>query len=92
MSDSDAYQATTTATKIPLPAQGRILFLRNDGPNDIFVSATQAKCTTAKGRKVPANGGTLDLFPINTDEVWVIAATASQVSPADTRWYVFGVY
>ncbi len=62
MSDNGAFQAQTTASKITLPTQARILFFRND------------------------------LFPTNADEVWVIAVTANQVSPADLRWYCFGVY
>ncbi len=92
MSDNDAFQAQTTASKIPLPTQARILFLQNLGPNDCYVSASLVKCTSAKGRKIAANGGTLDLFPNNADELYAIAATANQVSPADLRWYCFGVY
>ena len=91
MSDNDAFQALTTATLIPLPTNARICFFRNEGPNDVYVAATQAKCTTAKGRKIPANGGTLDLIPNSTDTIWAITVTANQVSPADLRWYCFGV-
>jgi hypothetical protein len=67
----------------------RRVTIQNLGPNAIYLAATAAKCTTALGLQVPATSG-LVTIDVATDELYAIAATALQVSPADTRWYVLG--
>jgi hypothetical protein len=89
MSDNGAVQVNTTAAKVTLPAQTRRVTIQNLGPNAIYLAATAAKCTTALGLQVPATSG-LVTIDVATDELYAIAATALQVSPADTRWYVLG--
>lgn len=54
----------------------------NLGPNAIYIG--QAGVTTATGYPVPASGK--DEFMVYDDApLYAIAATANQVSPADTR-------
>jgi hypothetical protein len=89
MSDNGAVQVNTTAAKVTLPAQTRRVTIQNLGPNAIYLAATAAKCTTALGLQVPATTGIVTI-DIANDELYAIAATALQVSPADTRFYVLG--
>jgi hypothetical protein len=85
-SENGAYQVTTAATLLPLPPSTTSVYLLNLGPNDVYVGASAATCTSALGLKVPANGGELALDKDVSQELYVLAATANQASPADLRW------
>ena len=82
--------ATASATQI-LPANAASLqrdrvLITNLGPNTIYLG-TDNTVTTANGLPVPTNA-TVDLRGAINGTVFGIAATALQVSPADTRYWV----
>lgn len=88
MVDNGAFQALlASATVIPLPNGTRRVRIQNLGPNVIYIGTTAAKCTAALGLQVAATTGFTE-FEMMGHEVYARAATADQVSPADTRWYV----
>lgn len=89
MTDNGAIQVQTTAAKVTLPDGTKRIRLQNLGPNAIYYGSTAAKCTTALGVQIAATSGIMDL-DVGGHELYLIAATANQVSPADTRFYVIG--
>lgn len=89
---SDAYQVTTTATKLPLPFGTGHVRLYNAGPNVVWISPLQAKCTVLAGIPVSPLTGTVygfSEFDIGAYEVWVICSVL-QASPADLRYWAAG--
>ena len=80
---ASATQLLTSATNSGGP-RGAVS-IANLGPNAIFVGTTSA-VTTVTGFPIAATTGTLTLTGVDlSDGLWAIAATALQVSPADTR-------
>lgn len=59
--------------------------IRNLGPNAVYVEVGAA-AAVATGTPIPATSGTLRIRRSPGQAVNVIAATALQVSPADTRY------
>lgn len=84
--------ATASATLIPGMGSANAVLIQNLGPNAIYCGGSTV--TTATGISVPANGGTLSVDMVQfagsgttiKPEIYCIAATALQVSPADTRY------
>lgn len=84
--------ATASATLIPGMGSANAVLIQNLGPNAIYCGPSSV--TTATGVSVPANGGTLSIDIVQfagstttiAPEIYCIAATALQVSPADTRY------
>jgi len=78
---------TTSATQILAAntnvAQRSAVVIQNLGPNAIAVDTVNT-VTTATGIQIPTNG-TLTLTAGINGTLFAIAATANQVSPADTR-------
>jgi hypothetical protein len=85
VTDNGAFQAQTTASQLVLPAGTRRVRLTNMGPNIVYAATTAAKCTTALGTPIAITNGVLEL-DIAGHELYLIAATANQTTPADTRW------
>jgi hypothetical protein len=82
-----AVQVNTTTT--PLVAadadQWRFVLVSNLGPNTIFLGDPGQAATTAGGLAIPSNSSVGPIrLPPNL-ALNAIAATAAQVSPADTR-------
>lgn len=84
--------ATASATLIPGMGSANAVLIQNLGPNPIYCGGSSV--TTATGISVPANGGTLSIDIVQfagssttiAPEIYCIAATALQVTPADTRY------
>lgn len=84
-----AFQAlTTTAVMIAgTNSTYENLFIQNLGPNTVFVEMGAAAVATTS-LQVAATTGTLTVRRPPLTSVNVIAATANQVSPADTRFVI----
>ncbi|HKY59413.1 MAG TPA: hypothetical protein VJP59_00230 [Gemmatimonadota bacterium] len=86
---SRAVAVQTTATLLLSASRHRSsVLIANAGPNAIYIGASGV--TTATGFPIAA-GASRD-FPNSTipEDLYAIAATANQSSPADTRvWEVF---
>lgn len=84
-----AYQATTT-TSLMLAATNNAyetVFIQNLGPNVVYVELAATTATTT-GTQIPITSGTLSLRRPPLTGVAIIAASANQVSPADTRYAI----
>jgi hypothetical protein len=81
-----AYQVSTVSTAMiaATPAHRRVKIL-NKGPNPINVEIGSAATTTG-GYEIAATTGTADFVLPAGQALNVIAATANQVSPSDTRF------
>jgi hypothetical protein len=82
-----AAQVLTTSTAVVAsdPDQWRMVFVSNLGPNVIYLEVG-ATATTTTGLPVPATTGTIGPLHLPPGQALnAIAATANQVSPADTR-------
>lgn len=83
-----AVQVQTTATQLlaaNTSAQLRTrVLIENLGPNAIYVGYDNT-VTTATGEQVAATSGVLELRGNINGTLFAVAATANQVSPADTR-------
>lgn len=87
MATISAAQVNTTAGSIVAENVGggrRTVFVANLGPNAIYLGMSNA-VTTATGYPVAATSGTATVVLEPGDRLFAIAATALQVSPADTR-------
>jgi len=76
---------TTTAAQLVAAGGGKGVFIMNNGPNAITLGV-DATVTTGNGFIVAA--GTTQKFYPGDAAIFAIAATANQVSPADTRFWV----
>lgn len=84
-----AFQALTT-TSVMLAATnnaGENLFIQNLGPNVVYVELAATTALTT-GIQIPITSGTLSLRRPPLTAVAIIAATANQASPADTRYTI----
>lgn len=82
-----AFQALASASSTMIAAGAATqneIYVQNLGPNPIYVEISAA-ATVAGSYQIPA-GQSFRLFRPGRFAVNVIAATADQVSPADTRW------
>lgn len=81
-----AVQVATTSTTLLTadPDNWRTVVVQNLGPNAIYVETAGAAATTT-GVQVAATSGVVTLPIAPNATVTAIAATALQVSPADTR-------
>jgi hypothetical protein len=89
MTDNGAFQALTSASKIPLPDGTKRVRIQNLGAAVIYLGSTAAKCTAALGLQVAATAGFTE-FDVAGHELYAIAPSGNQSTPADTRWYVIG--
>jgi hypothetical protein len=84
-----AFQAQTTASDL-LTAdhdQHRTIKVQNKGPNAIYFE-TGADAAVATGYEVAATTGVAEFKIPPSTRLSVIAATANQSTPADTRYLV----
>jgi hypothetical protein len=84
-----AFQATTASTTLLAadPDQWRTVIVSNLGPNTIYLEVGAA-AVVASSYGVPTNSASPPIQLPPATMLNVIAATANQVSPADTRLLV----
>lgn len=84
-----AFQAQTT-TSLMLAGTNNgyeTVFIQNLGPNVVYVELAATTATTT-GTQIPITSGTMTIRRPPLTPIAIIANSANQVSPADTRYVI----